>query len=203
MSKEAYRSIIPDEKNKRGKWAKTVVIGDIRASTLSYSKWKAMNRRCTENGYQQLKSPTYVGCKNEFEDFQEFVEWSRQQVGYGDRTYDLDKDLLIKGNKIYSPETCVFLPHSINMLLIKAKAVRGNYPIGVSYHKRDDNYIAQCSSGKGILAYLGYHDTPESAFQAYKSYKENLVRKVAEEYKNIIDPRAYQVLMNYQVEITD
>ena len=113
----------------------------------------------------------------------------------------LDKDIIKKGNKVYSPNTCVFVPHSINTLFVKSNKVRGEYYIGV--YKNGNKFEAQLSKGNGKQIPLGLYDTPEEAFLTYKQAKEAYIKEVAEEYKGKIDPRAYEALMKYEVEITD
>ena len=113
----------------------------------------------------------------------------------------MDKDILIKGNKIYSSETCVFVPERINLLFIKNDRIRGDLPIGVSYD--GNRYKSQCKNGTHKYIRLGTYDTPEEAFQIYKQYKENVIKDVANEYKGKIPEKLYNALMNYKVEITD
>jgi hypothetical protein len=115
----------------------------------------------------------------------------------------LDKDILIKGNKKYSPENCIFVPQRINYLFTKRDSRRGKYPIGVHYSNRDEKFVSQCMDGKGNKKGLGHYDTPLEAFQAYKVYKEKLIKQTAEEYKNKIPIELYNALINYIVEITD
>ena len=114
---------------------------------------------------------------------------------------ELDKDILNKGNKVYSPDTCVYVPQSINSLFTKSDKVRGEYPIGV--YKQKDKYVAQLNKGNGKQIYLGSYSTPEEAFQAYKQAKEEYIKEVANEYKDKIPYRLYEALMNYEVEIDD
>lgn len=118
------------------------------------------------------------------------------------KSWQLDKDLLIKGNKVYSEDVCVFLPKQINTLLVKRNASRGYYPLGVHWSVAASKYSASCSSGKGSQ-HLGCFQTQEDAFLAYKIFKESYIKQVAEQYKPQLDKRAYQALMDYTVEITD
>jgi hypothetical protein len=108
----------------------------------------------------------------------------------------IDKDILIKGNKIYSPETCIFVSRKINSLFVKCNKSRGQSPIGVCKHGK--KYYVRCSS-MGI----GSFKTIEEAFNAYKQYKEDYIKQVADEYKNKIPKKLYDALYKYEVEITD
>ena len=118
----------------------------------------------------------------------------------------LDKDILFKGNKIYSPDTCVFVPNRINNLFTKRQNDRGEYPIGVYYHKSKFN--PQCSiyadfNKKYKQKHLGTFDTPEEAFHKYKKFKEQYIKEVAEEYKDLIPTKLYEAMCKYVVEIND
>ena len=104
---------------------------------------------------------------------------------------------------MYSESTCVFIPQSINNLLLKRDSARGGLPVGVCWHIRDKRYTAQCGIKIGKREQLGSFDTPEEAFQVYKAFKEALVKQVANEYKEQIDQRAYNALMSYEVNIND
>ncbi len=115
---------------------------------------------------------------------------------------DIDKDILCKGNKIYSPDACVVVPQNINKLFTKCNNSRGDLPVGVSYHKLNEKYIARCHV-KGKLKHLGYYDSPEEAFYVYKNFKEKYIKEVAEEYKNKIPQKLYDAMVTYKVEIDD
>ncbi len=169
--------------------------------TKEYDLWHAMLKRCYSKPYLE-KKPTYIGCSvsDTFKYYHLFHAWCQTQIGFGKEGYQLDKDLLIKGNKLYSEDTCVFIPKSLNLLLTKAAAGRGLLPIGVT--KNGSKFQAQCNL-VGKLKYLGLFDTPELAFQAYKATKEKYIKEQAELYKDSIEPRAYQALMNYEVSIDD
>ena len=117
---------------------------------------------------------------------------------------NLDKDILIKGNKVYSPDTCVFVPQNINKLFIKRDSSRGEFPIGVHYYKRNKKFGVVCSFGNSSSsAYLGLYDTPEEAFQVYKTFKENQIKQIANEYIDIIPTKLYQAMIEYEVEYDD
>ena len=134
---------------------------------------------------------------------QEYMEkdtWEKVYV-YNE-TMSLDKDILFKGNRIYSPETCIFVPQKINNLLVKSDKLRGDLPIGVCNYK-NDKFISYCSDGYGNCVCLGIFETALEAFQSYKKYKETVIKLIADEYKNMIPCELYNSLQNYQVEIND
>ena len=175
---------------------------------IEYNIWQHMLFRCTESFW--VKNPTYTGttCSENFKSYSYFYEWCQSQVGFksrdeNNRIWQLDKDLLLKRNKVYGEDTCVFLPHKINCLLTKRQNARGQYPIGISWNKRDCRFQVGCNNDTGIKKALGNYKTIEEAFQAYKTFKEAYIKQVANEYKDKLDPRAYQALLNYRVEITD
>ena len=172
--------------------------------TKEYEIWCSMLKRCYNDTYQK-KNPTYIGCKvsDKFKSYEYFYEWCHKQIGFGNEGWQLDKDLLIKGNKIYSENTCVFIPREINSLLVKSATSRGEYLIGVCWCKRDKAFVAQVSQSKGKRERLGYFNTEIEAFNAYKVAKESFIKEQANKYKSQIDDRAYEALMNYTVEITD
>lgn len=170
--------------------------------TKEYVLWKAMLGRCYSEKVH-VKKPTYIGCtvSDNFKNYTYFFEWCQVQIGFFEIGYQLDKDILSNGkDKIYSENTCVFLPNSINSLLLKSAAIRGNLPIGVS--KKGNNYRVRCNVN-GSEKYLGTFSTPELAFNAYKTFKEAYIKELAEKYKDTIDSRAYQALLNHEVSIDD
>ena len=119
---------------------------------------------------------------------------------------DLDKDILMKGNKIYSPDTCVFVPKNINTLFTKSNKSRGKYPIGVYFNKDRNKFQVNCNTfynGKTQQKYLGLYNTIEDAFNAYKQSKEANIKQVADYYKENIPDNLYEAMYNYKVEITD
>lgn len=173
-----------------------------------YTIWNDMLRRCHSKKLH-LKFPTYSLCEVDdyFLSFTNFYNFVRSMVGFNKRDkngklFQMDKDILVKGNKLYSRETICFVPHEINCFVVKSNAARGKNVIGVGYHKAAKKFTAQLNVGKK-LKHLGCFNSEIEAFHAYKDAKEEQAKILAEQWKDEIDPRVYKVLMNYQVEITD
>lgn len=182
---------------------KTPKFRDVKVSKKSYSKWRAMIARCTSETIKE-KNLTYKDCEvcNEWLDYPNFQKWYEENYyEVEDEQMHLDKDILIKGNKIYSPETCIFVPCRINVLFTKSNKKRGDLPIGVKRDKKA--YVAQCSTLGRKKKYLGRFNTPEEAFVAYKAFKEKYIKEVADLYKDKIPKNLYDAMYRYEVEITD
>lgn len=180
-------------------------------ATKEYDAWKQMLRRCFDEKLKE-KYPTYKDaiCCDEWLLYENFYEWLHLQENFdkwlSGEKWEVDKDILIKGNKIYSPETCCLVPHIVNCLFVKNSALRGDLPIGVYKTIRGFGYQARCMNYLiGERVYLGYYMTANEAFQAYKNYKENIIKQIAQiEYeKNNITKRCYDAMLNYMVEIDD
>ena len=118
--------------------------------TKEYDLWQSMLERCYSTTLKK-KRPTYEGCEcsDNFKSYEYFYEWCNRQIGFGVEGFELDKDLLIKGNKVYSEDSCIFIPHEINSVLTKSTASRGKYPIGVHWSKRDKAFVAMVRKNKG------------------------------------------------------
>ena len=176
--------------------------------TKEYVLWQNMLKRCYSDTYQKQR-PTYEGCEvsDNFKSFEYFYEWCNRQIGFGnegnENQFHLDKDLLLKGNKVYNEDSCIFLPQEVNTLLTKCTASRGEYLIGVSWHKKGKAFVATVNKNKGKQEHLGLFNTEIEAFNAYKQAKESFVKEQAEKWKDKIDERAYNALMNYEVNIDD
>ena len=172
--------------------------------TKEYILWCHMFERCYSDTYKK-KYPTYIDCEcsENFKSYEYFYEWCQSQVGFGNEGWHLDKDLLIKSNKVYSENTCIFIPAEINSLLTKREASRGENLIGVCWDKKANAFKASVNKNKGKQEHLGYFNTEIEAFKAYKKAKESFIKEQANKWKDRIDDRAYNALMNYQVEIDD
>lgn len=167
-------------------------------NTKQYVRWNSMLERCYDEKSLE-KRPSYkdVTVCEEWHNFQNFAKWFDENYIEG---WDLDKDILVKGNKIYSPDTCCFVPPEINNLFIKNDSTRGKYPIGVS--KSGVKYRV-CFAKNNKIVHIGYYTTPEEAFQAYKVAKEDYIKDTANEWKDLITDKVYEALCNYSVEIND
>ena len=171
--------------------------------TKCYATWKGIHRRCYDSKYQE-KNQTYKGCSvcKEWNNYQNYAIWHIENYyEVGDERMELDKDILCKGNKVYSAKNCVFVPQSINKLFIKSDKVRGDLPIGVI--KNGNKFQAKLNKGNGKQIALGTYTTPELAFEAYKIAKEAYIKEVAEEYKDKIPCKLYEAMVAYKVEIDD
>ena len=165
---------------------------------MSTRYWHSMLGRCYSS-HVHKSQPTYIGCSvhKDWHLFSNFKRWFDEHYVEG---WCLDKDILVKGNKVYSPETCCFVPNEIN-LIFSHKKRKVNLPIGVTFNN-NGKYVARATiSGKETR--LGQFDTPEEAFNAYKIAKEEWIKEVADKWKDQLEPRVYEALYNYQVEITD
>lgn len=192
---------------KRNKLILGVGVNDINSTITkedgiviqSYRIWYGLLLRCY--GKYKTKSNAYDNCYvcEEWLRFSNFKKWFDENYMDG---YQLDKDILFKGNKLYSPETCCFVPQEINKLLTKHEKGRGKYPIGV--HRDKWAFVAQISYDS-IQKVIGRYDTQEEAFMSYKQEKEKHIKEVAQKYYNEgkITKNVFDALMNYEVKITD
>ena len=170
-----------------------------------FSYWKNMLKRCYCDKSLEV-SPSYEDCQvtENFRNYQYFKEWCFQQIGFEEvdrngKSFQLDKDILVKGNRIYSEDTCCFVPKEINMFSVIRAKDRGECLIGVGYKPKSvKKFRARCGN-----KYLGLFNTELEAFYAYKQAKETYIKEVANKWKDQIDPRVYDALMKYEVEITD
>lgn len=166
----------------------------------AYSAWVHMLKRCYDDRYQSTHQ-TYIGCyvDERWHSYKAFRLWFEDEDrGYKDG-YELEKDIKVHGNKVYSPETCLVVPRFINTLFTKADKIRGNTMIGVTATK-NGNYSARLAKG-GEQVYLGRFATEMEAFLAYKSEKEKYIKEVADKYYNdgLIAKEVYDALYKYEV----
>lgn len=177
-----------------------------------YETWRGMLKRCYDEQYL-LRQPTYNECfvSDEWLYYDNFYSWVTSQTNYANwknsaKKWAIDKDIKYKGNKIYSSDTCFLVPQNVNNLFTNRKLYRGQYPLGVRYFEHLLKYGAYCMNPFTKKdEHLGLYLTQEEAFNAYKQYKENIIKLVAEqEYKNgNITEECMLAMKNYQIEIND
>lgn len=169
---------------------------------FEYTTWANMLKRCYDEKELQI-NPSYEDKSvcSDWLVYENFYDWciSVEHRGIG---WQLDKDLLVKGNKVYGPEVCVFLPPRLNGIILKCDKSRGDLPVGVHFDKSRLKYKVTCQNEFDKQYQKRFHSLDE-AFLCYKTEKERVIKVWAEKYKDEIDPRAYQALINYTVEITD
>ena len=186
------------------------VVGTKYSShTKEYEVWNNILVRCFDEKYKE-KYPTYknVTCCEEWLLFENFYEWLHSQENFdkwiNGKRWDVDKDILVKGNKVYSPNNCCLVPNNVNKLFSKNDSRRGSLPIGVCV-KNGLFYVSCSNPFTRKTEFLGYSNTPEQGFLMYKKKKELYIKQVAEfEYNNgNITKQCYDAMMKYEVEITD
>lgn len=155
-----------------------------------YAIWVGMLQRCYSTKLHQIQ-PTYADCTvcEEWKVFSKFKQWVDTQ-DYINK--ELDKDLLCKGNKVYSPTTCVFIPKKLNAFLLDSTASRGNYLLGTHWHKPLKKFAAKCGNPfTNSRKHLGYFAEEVEAHLAWKAYKHSLAIEFA---KLETDPRIIAAL---------
>ena len=183
--------------------------GNSAKHTRQYEVWVSMLRRCYDPYYIN-KYITYkdVVVDKDFHNFQNFCIWDKDNYyEIPNEKMHLDKDILCRAyeldDKIYSSNTCIYVPSRINMLFTKRDNHRGNYPIGVSWHKASQKYIVHCNDSNCVKQDLGLFTNSIEAFNCYKNFKEKVIKEVADEYKYNIPNKLYQALYLYEVRIND
>lgn len=171
--------------------------------TKEYSLWKNMLERCY-NSNKHKKQPTYKDCTvdRQWHNFQEFAEWCQHQIGFSREGWEIDKDILVKGNRVYAPDTCAFVPKEINLLTRSRKNSRGDHPFGTVSDAESGRFRA-CWWEAGVHRRSKWYAYPLQCFEIYKENKERIIKEFANKWKDQIDERVYLSLMNYEVEADD
>lgn len=145
-------------------------------NTKVYDVWNSMMKRCYDN-----KRPTYKDCSvsPRWLNFQVFGDWFENNYIIG---FELDKDLLIKGNKVYSEETCTFIPQCLNKFIANNRICSADGCSGVTWHKRDKKWVAQISDvDNNTNLHLGYFHKQNDAVDAYKRARITMAHKLKHE----------------------
>ena len=165
-----------------GEYPSMVVVEGKQMLHPIYRIWNNMETRATSAKYQE-RCPTYAGVSvcQEWKLYSNFAEWVMMQFDWLSR--ELDKDLMIAGNKRYSSETCRFVPHAINLLLTDGGNTRGDLPLGVSINKGRGYLQSRCLvNGQRIAATFGTNhpreDTGEMVKLAHRFWQQSKIRAI-------------------------
>jgi len=166
----------------------------------AYRDWNNMLQRCYgRSNFPSKQAYTKCHVCKEWHSFLAFRKWFDKN--YIENCF-LDKDILVKGNKIYSPKTCCYIPPFINTLLLNCRSARGEKVIGT--YKNGKCYDARIYE-YGKRKYIGHYKSEQEAFDAYKKERERYIKEVARNYfdKGLITEKVFNSLNNYTIEITD
>ena len=154
-----------------------------------YEAWMNMLERCYSKKYQE-RNPSYIGTSvcREWLSATAFKKWMEQQDWQGKC---LDKDIILPGSRLYSPDTCAFVLQATNNFVAR-DASRGEWPVGVYLCKQTDRYRARCQNPfTGKPENLRLFSTPGEAHEAWRKYKHELAQLVAATES---DPRVVEAL---------
>jgi hypothetical protein len=168
------------------------IVNGKKAWCPFYATWSSMlSRSYSKKTHERL--PTYLGCSvsSEWLLFSVFKEWMIKKDWKGKQ---LDKDILIPGNKVYGPNSCIFVSQAINSLLSDSAAIRGAHPQGVCFEKRRRKYQAGCKVN-GNQKFLGYFETSNEAERTYLKFKAALISKAARGEEAEKDPDLKSALL--------
>lgn len=144
-----------------------------------YKTWAGMLERGYSGKYKK-RYPTYEGVTVcvEWHSFMNFRSWMETQDWEGK---ELDKDILVQGNKVYSLDACVFVDGGVNSFLLDSAATRGEWPIGVCWHEQSQKFQSNCSNPfTKKMEYLGLFHCPQEAHHAWKKRKHELACQLAD-----------------------
>lgn len=168
----------------------------------SYVTWTGMLNRCYDQKFQE-QHPSYKGCTvcNDWLFYSNFEIWYNNNIPDKINRWELDKDILVQGNKEYSPDTCCFVPQKINSLLINPSASRGKCPIGVTFSKKSCSFRAAYSSSGEKYHKEGF-STAGEAFDFYKKFKYKSIKETADTTlkEQLINEKIYNALLRYRIE---
>lgn len=173
----------------------------------AYGKWRGMISRCYDPGttYYELYGGKGVTVSEEWKCFQNFCNW---YISYKFRedSFELDKDILCKGNKVYCKEYCSLVPSEMNKSILNCAASRGELPQGVSYNPKTMKYKGSTGSslqGKYYRLFTKEFHTVEEAWEEYKIIKEIALISMAHEWRGRVNPKVLKALSEWEIEWND
>lgn len=166
-----------------------------------YAIWVAMLGRCYSEKVQ-IKSPSYIGCtvSRVWHNYQNLLVWYKDSMR-GKQGYEVDKDILVEGNKLYGPDTCCIIPCEINCFFTATKVTGGRYLTGVQFHSRLNKYEACIGGGSaGKKIYLGVYATEREASEVYKEAKRSLLKGLINKWQDNLDNTVCEALLKLTVK---
>jgi len=191
-----------------GKYIRSFVAGAVCYHTRAGILWSSMIQRVRTGSSAQTDRNLYSGTSQEFGDFNSFAIWCNNQKGYlnkdsNNKFWSLDKDIILPFNKVYSEDTCAFVPNELNCLLTYSSKTRGEYPLGVHFDKRGQKFAAQASLN-GTRKFLGYSTNAMTAHRAYQVFKIDKFSEMIVKYEGLVDSRVISGLeLHKQLFIED
>lgn len=184
-----------------------VGVTDIPARTdgivdREWRLWSSMLSRCYSEKYQKAK-PTYKGCHvdEHWLIYSNFKKDIVKFTGFNLHDWQFDKDILVFGNRVYSKDTCCFVPREVNQVFLQRSWKRcEEKPVGVYYDKRRGVFTAK-GNVSGKQPYLGAFKTETEAIIATENFKVERCKYLAEKYKNLLDVRVYEKLITCKVAV--
>ena len=168
-----------------------------------YACWKDMLLRTNQKTNQKTRLISYTDCTvhPDWLYFSKFLSWAKPRFRDG---YQLDKDLLVQGNKVYSPETCVFLPRALNCLFRKSSRVGESGVLGVRPKLLSSGKVRYEAHTKGPLGYkyLGFHSSIEEAHLCWQKHRVLVLEDCIKQYPEI-EPKAIAAIRERIVLLQD
>lgn len=174
------------------------VINKITLRCPYYTVWSSMIRRCYSSKFHDVM-PTYKGCTvvSDWHVFSVFKAWMKTQNWKGK---ELDKDILIIGNKSYGPSSCVFVSGEINKLMNNNPSTKGDFPTGVAFDKKNKKYVSQCKVG-GANKKIGRFLTIEEAEYHYLIFKSKVIIQVTNREEVLMNNMLKESLLDRSKEM--
>jgi len=164
-----------------------------RDTHLGFSVWNDMVRRVTDTGRRKSKAYAFASICEDWYEFEKFSAW---YVGYTHRKegWVLDKDLLGNGSKIYSPETCCFIPHELNQMMVScrvdSKGMPGVFPVRGKFCAR--------VRARNVQHHIGTYETPDQAYSAYLDAKSSFLVAEAEKHQGDLPPAVMTAIRSFK-----
>lgn len=173
-----------------------------------YILWRGLLTRCYDDVFIKTDK-SYIGCtvSENFKSYEYFCKWCSEQIGFNavddkGQYFHLDKDILVKGNKMYSEDTCCFVPQQINTAVPRTYSLKRPYVTGVHYcldNSSNPFHVHISQYGKDSV--IGRYKTEEIAYNVYKASKEAYIKEISHKWKDKIDKRVYDNLSMYELPI--